>query len=619
MRFRPCPPACATEIDHALPCPTTPDPSTGQASANPPGETTNQAPRRTRKRPRNPENWKHNKRQRLKEAGEEYVSVRKKVALAKKIKDLKACEEKCKFKCKSKISQLEREALHQSFKTLDFTEKHAFILSTSECFDKASKKESRRSKSYTYSFLVQGHKIRVCKDYYLGTLSVSQKMVYGSHLKKNDITGTPKADGRGKHAKKRISDEDRDHVIDHINSFPRVESHYCRSSTKKEYLDSGLNLQKMYDLYVESCTAQGLCPVKMSFYRYIFNYQFNLEFHQRKTDRCDDCERFKVAGEQNLLTEKDKEDHLQHIKNKNAMRKAVEEDKTDKNINILVSFDLQNVISLPRADISSFFYKRKLTVYNLTGQTIDHQRSKKEGYCVIWPENMSGRAGNDIASAFIRFLEKMTEGREDIRHITTWSDSCVPQNRNRMISYAIFHFLNTHPNIESVTMKFSVPGHSCVQSVDNMHSQIEKALMSNEVFSPVSLMRVLKKVNNRNPFHIIQMRPQDFKDFKSPADLFQFENVPFSRVSVLRFTKEPTVSFKLNHYEEFQTVSLRKAIKTRKASKQTTPPTHLFLPQPKVTSASVKISKEKESDIKSMLHFMSAIDKAYYTAVFNSS
>ena len=62
------------------------------------------------------------------------------------------------------------------------------------------------------------------------------------------------------------------------------------------------------------------------------------------------------------MTEKDKEDHLQHIENKNAMRKAVEEDKTDNNINILVSFDLQNVISLPRADISSFFYKGKLSV-----------------------------------------------------------------------------------------------------------------------------------------------------------------------------------------------------------------------------------------------------------------
>lgn len=31
----------------------------------------------------------------------------------------------------------------------------------------------------------------------------------------------------------------------HINSFPKIKSHYCRSTTKKEYLDRSLDIQKM--------------------------------------------------------------------------------------------------------------------------------------------------------------------------------------------------------------------------------------------------------------------------------------------------------------------------------------------------------------------------------------
>ena len=42
-------------------------------------------------------------------------------------------------------------------------------------------------------------------------------------------------DNRGKHKNRphRVPDEVSKHVYDHINSFPRVEAHYCRSNTTK--------------------------------------------------------------------------------------------------------------------------------------------------------------------------------------------------------------------------------------------------------------------------------------------------------------------------------------------------------------------------------------------------
>ncbi|GBO40789.1 hypothetical protein AVEN_2468-1 [Araneus ventricosus] len=86
------------------------------------------------------------------------------------------------------------------------------------------------------------------------------------------------------------------------------------------------------------------------------------------------------------------------------------EEKKNEDLSILL-FDLQNVIPTPRVNISSLFYLRKLNVYNLTA---------------LWSENLSGRAGNDIASAFHKILTVLTE-ENDITELMAWLDSCVPQ------------------------------------------------------------------------------------------------------------------------------------------------------------------------------------------------
>ena len=52
-------------------------------------------------------------------------------------------------------------------------------------------------------------------------------MVYNVHEKKDSISGVIKSDGRGKDDSHfQIKDEDRQFVIDPINSFPVVDSHY---------------------------------------------------------------------------------------------------------------------------------------------------------------------------------------------------------------------------------------------------------------------------------------------------------------------------------------------------------------------------------------------------------
>ena len=93
-------------------------------------------------------------------------------------------------------------------------------------------------RSLKYHFTLENESIQVCKAFYLGTLNISQKVVYNVHNKKDSFTGIPKTDARGKHKKKIVSEESRNGVRRHIDSFPVVESHYCRANTSNKYLDS---------------------------------------------------------------------------------------------------------------------------------------------------------------------------------------------------------------------------------------------------------------------------------------------------------------------------------------------------------------------------------------------
>ncbi|GBM61962.1 hypothetical protein AVEN_60818-1 [Araneus ventricosus] len=206
------------------------------------------------------------------------------------------------------------------------------------------------------------------------------------------------------------------------------------------------------------------------------------------------------------------------------MREVRTEEKKNKDLPVLL-FVLQNVIPTPHVNINSLFYLRKLNVYNLTYYT-----PTKQACCALWSENLSGRAGNDIASAFHKILTVLIE-ENDITELIAWSDSCVPQNRNSIISNSILHFLKDNPQVKLVTMRYSLPGHSCAQEVDCVYSNIEKAMNKTGFYSPIGLTRILKQVNPRHPYRVLQMRPDDFKDFQGTAKLLNYKIVPILKFS----------------------------------------------------------------------------------------
>ncbi|GBM04385.1 hypothetical protein AVEN_35570-1 [Araneus ventricosus] len=173
------------------------------------------------------------------------------------------------------------------------------------------------------------------------------------------------------------------------------------------------------------------------------------------------------------------------------------------------SFPLSTFFFVKGEEIQFFILPEKIKRLQLAA----YYTPPKQVYCALWSENLSFRAGNDIASAFHKILTVLSE-ENDITELIIWSDSCVPQNRK----FSHFKLSSTFshkddPQVKSVTMKYSLPGHSCVQEVDSFHSNIEKAMNKTDFYSPIELIRILKQVNPRHAYRVIQMRPDDFKDF----------------------------------------------------------------------------------------------------------
>lgn len=119
----------------------------------------------------------------------------------------------------------------------------------------------------------------------------------------------------------------------------------------------------------------------------------------------------------------------------------------------------------------------------------------------------------------------------EVTELITWSDFCVPQKSNSHISYAVLDFLRETPNISSVSIKYSLPGHCCVQEGDHVHSSIEKSMNKTDFSSPLGLVRILKSVDRHNPYRVIQMKTNDFKDFGEAAKLLNYKCVPFTQVA----------------------------------------------------------------------------------------
>lgn len=332
-------------------------------------------PKIGKKRVRNEDNWLKNKKKKLKNSGKSYVTKSGRSIEARKMKA--PCSEKCVQKCSTKISDEQRNIIFNEFWALaSFQRQRDFLGSCVEQlvlkYRRISSAEPRRPNSAFY-FHVNGHKVRVCKVFLMNTLGISEKTLRTVIQAKVTGTGIIPEDGRGKHGKHAKVDEDlKKSVSDHINSIPRIESHYVRSDTTREFIDGGLSISELYRNYVKERGVVNKPSASFDMYSRIFNKNFNIGFFVPKKDQCDLCESYKNASgehKENIETK-----YKQHQLEKVLSRKELDHDSERAKCQeiFLAVYDLQAVLPVPMGDSSAFFYKSRLNCYNFTVSRSNH-------------------------------------------------------------------------------------------------------------------------------------------------------------------------------------------------------------------------------------------------------
>lgn len=447
---------------------------------------------------------------------------------------------------------------------------------------------------------------RVCKSFFIKTLDISQKR-YDNVLKKKEIRGTgvsPK-DRRGKHTPgNKIPDETIEHIKKHINSFPKATSHYSREKNPDtKYLESNLDIKKMYKLYVDLCKEEGIDPVKESYYRHIFVTRFNLGFKPPRSDTCNKCDTLEMKikfGESQEVIEKskaEKEHHLVQAENARAAKKKAQEEAKANPAVVAICFDLQKTLPTPMLTCNKVYYARQLWTYNFAV----HDLGNNHATMLMWTEAEASRGSQEIGSCLLKYVSQLPE---TVKHINAFSDNCGGQNKSQYITRFWMNIVqNTH--IETVDHKFLIAGHSYMEC-DEDFGLIEKSKKHLQyVYVPDEWVSFVASANRK--FQVVRMHTEDFLSVEEMSDNLKDSVVGISKFQWLRYQKSnPLVVLYKNSVDEtepFKSYDMKKPKCGR--------PSNNFTLKPLYTSP-VAIDTAKYKSLQTLLEFIPPIHHEFY-------
>ncbi|KAH9641860.1 hypothetical protein HF086_011610 [Spodoptera exigua] len=472
----------------------------------------------------NKENWIDTKRKLLQNLGKKHLSRKGK---EQKGKDMRPSCDNCKFKCDTKISEESRKQVFDLFWGLGnhvkqwefigkYTKRHMKRRITTD-------NESKRTQSVHYFLPLllseNDSTVKVCKLMFKNTLSVSNQFIQSAMDKYDKTTGFCEEDRRGRHGKqtKLLTETVIQSVCDHVKSFQPVESHYTRKDTNKLYLDSSLNFSIMFKMYKTWAEENNLTDIVQTLrqYRDVVNSHMNVGFFIPKKDQCDQC----TANKNNPPNESQEQiTFAKHIQNKNVARSLKAEDKhhsTNSPANIgAATFDFQKILNSPHGEVNSFYYMRKLSIYNFTV----FDMGLKKAICYMWDETTARRGSNEVDSCLFDYIKRKSQ--EGVKDIRLWSDNCGGQNRNRIV-FAMYLYVATVFGVR-ICHRFLEKGHT-QQEGDSVHALIERSSKNKVIYSPQEWYTCVRWCKTSDqPYEVVEINQNDILDFKSILNQYKW-------------------------------------------------------------------------------------------------
>ena len=583
--------------------------------------------RRGRKRLRNEENWKRKKRKLLKDKGKGYTTSK---GVRKAAKEMVSISCRCTNKCRENVGDEEQERIFTGFYELgshDQQNKYLFGLIHKVDVKRRRGAGGHAGRRHTFTYHVRlrdGKSVQVCKNTFCVLHGIAKRRVEGVAAQLVDGVVIA-SDERGKHKSRphSVPDEVKEKIREHIKLFPRRKSHYSRSSNRKrEYLDEGLSISRMYRLYLEKHEpGAGATPqAKEWLYRKIFNEEFNLSFGYPRSDTCETCDLLHVTIQASTSEaeregmQKELADHQE--KASQGYRLLQDDTKASKTAvnHTLLTFDLMQNLPVPTLTHGAMFYSRQLWVYNFG----IHNTTTGTASMYMWNEAIAGRGADEICSCLKQYLETLSP---QMKRLTCYSDSCFGQNKN--FQMVCFWNEQVSTQYEQVDHKFLVRGHTYLPN-DRDFAHIEKRKDGVRVCVPAEWEGVVREACPRKPFNVVAMKSSKFVDFTEQTKQYtqrkkdtEGKPVLISKAvwmnfgqgkditgEVVKHPDEVWLRYSYNEDKPWSKVSLRKGRKKL-------PPSHVFsLPEKYPNGHPIKA--RKLDDLRQMIPFLLPEYRQYY-------
>ncbi|XP_028166463.1 uncharacterized protein LOC114357160 [Ostrinia furnacalis] len=539
-----------------------------------------------------------------------YINAKGKEVLPKTFDQTFSCG--CKKKCTEIISVDDRKRIFDQFWSIGSYEgRCAYICANvketnkSRCY---STEDSKRMVSRKYFF----DDNEICKKAFLQTLRICQSRIDVAMKKKNSASDLKDNRGIASGGNNRTSEENIKKIVDHINSFPKYISHYCRGKTNSRYLNTDLNLFKMYDLFKLKHSTEENLPT-LATYKKIFYEKFNLKFKAPKSDTCKTCDAF--AAKLKLLTSVDAEE-LKEKRDVHLSKASVLRDKMNEDLKIALeiesvetlTFDMQKTHPLPKIPSNIAYYKRQLNLYNL-GIYIG---SNKKSIFNLWLEHEGGKGTQEVGSCLRKYI--LNNIQHPITELILWSDSCGGQNRSIKLVLMLIHTMQHHSSLKSITMRFLLSGH-CFLPNDANFGVIETRLKTQQrLYTLEDYAESITMSKKQKKFEVTRMLSPDMLSVELLEKAITNRKVDSAKNKVnwlnvheIVMEKDSPHILKIKNDldEEPQVVNIEKAGKGRK-------PVLKNIDLPGRWPNGKSLSKEKIKDLRELLKLVPADARSFY-------
>ena len=549
----------------------------------------------SKKRKRNPEKWAKNIRKYKAQHGEAYTSVYGHEVAAKSPKPRPCfCQPDKGYKC-SEFSEDERLHLCELYWQLsDYSRKKDWLIKhvievpvRRRRADAMNTTRKGRSLQWYFPKGDEGRR-RVCKKFFCSTLDIGKcaAPVTIALKNKNPIGTFAGGDNRGKRTPWNKTPESKVALVhEHLNIIPKMESHYCRKDSRKQYIDPQLSVPRLYELYLtwlkdksSAAPADELLknPVGERRYRDIFVNDFNISPFHPKKDQCVLCETW------NSLSAVEKENRAQqkmeHDRNKEDaqnFKATVKAECVQDPSRCMATFDLEAILQLPCGQVSQLYYKRKLVVYNFTV----YESPSGQGSCYLWTELDGCKGSDEIGTCLLKYFRSLPTS---ISKVDMFSDNCGGQNKNIQIVAVCLYAVNSIDHLNEIQHTFLETGHTHLEC-DSMHSAIEHAKKHVKVHSIDQWEGILTMARRKKPYKVTRLQYSDFYNLKALVTATvsnkstdtDGQSVSWQKVRSLCFKSSSdgslsrSVAYRYNLQDEYHHIQLSSAAPERVIRKST--------------------------------------------------